>query len=94
MKDILLASNFDLQFSGGDFAIGESTRQHQQILLIVEKGELKEFPTNGVGTQSWLLDDTSGDYNAEVKKEFERDGMTVYKVKGSLPNIEIEAVYA
>jgi hypothetical protein len=94
MKDILLATNFDLLFASGDFAFGESTRQHQQILLIVEKGELKEFPTNGVGTHSWLNDDTAGDYNAEVKKEFERDGMKVLKVKGTLPLLEIEAVYA
>ena len=93
MKDILLATNFDLLFSGGDFVTGESTRQHQQILLIVEKGELKEFPTQGVGTQSWLLDDTAGDYNAEVKREFERDGMKVLKVKGDITNLEIEAVY-
>jgi hypothetical protein len=93
MKDILLAVNFDLAFADGDFVTGEATRQHQQILLIAEKGELKEFPTHGVGTQSWLLDEQPGDYNATVKQEFERDGMKVLKIKGNISNLEIEAVY-
>lgn len=94
MKDILLGINFDLSFSNGDFAIGESTRQHQNLLLLVEKGEIREFPTRGVGTQSWLLDESPGDYNAEVKREFEKDGMTVLKVRGGVENLQIEAVYA
>ena len=95
MLDILLDTSFDLQITGGDFVSGESARQHQQLLLLIEKGELREFPTRGVGAQSWLLDDIqAGDFNAAVKREFEADGMKVLRVSGSQPGkLTIEAFY-
>jgi hypothetical protein len=97
MLDILLDINFDLRIEGGDFKAGESARQHQQLLILTEKGELREFPTRGVGIQSWLLDDIQvGDLNSAVKREFEADGMTVVQVKkGTSPGrLQIEAYYA
>lgn len=93
MNDILLDRTFDLLLAGGDWKIGESTRQHQQLLLLTEKGEWKENPTQGVGSQSWLLDETSGEYRAEVKRQFERDGMTVLKLAGTMKNLKVEAIY-
>jgi hypothetical protein len=94
MKDILLDTAFDLAIASGDLVVGESTRQHQNLLLLVNKGELREFPTHGVGTAGWLLDENSGDYNGEVKREFERDGMTVLRITGDIDNLNVEAVYA
>lgn len=95
MIDILLDTDFDLKIAGGDFVVGESTRQHQQLLLLIEKGELREFPVRGVGAQSWLLDDIqAGDFAAAVKREFEADGMKVLLVKSSAAgNLQIEASY-
>ena len=78
--------------------MGESTRQHQQLLLLSQKGEIREFPTVGVGVQNWILDNSPGDLNGEIKREFEADGMEVQQVKArvnssGLSNLEIEAVY-
>lgn len=92
-KDILLDTTYDLKFADGDLVIGESTRQHQVLLIVIEKGELREFPTRGVGVQSWLLDDFNGDFNSAVKKEYEADGMKVLSVKGNISNLQVEAVY-
>ena len=91
--DILLNDSFDALITGGDFVSGESTRQHQKLLLLVERGEVREFPTRGVGLQSWLNDDTSGNLNAAIKREYEIDGMKVIGVKGSATNLQVEAVY-
>jgi len=95
--DILLNSNFDLLVEDGDFVLGESTRQHQVLIVYAEKGENREFPTRGVGVRSWLLDERPGDLNAAIKREFEADGMKVLGVK-SRPaldgaNIMTDAVY-
>ena len=93
VTDILLDANFDLRIENGDFVAGESTRQHQQLLILTDKGEWKENPTRGVGAQGWLLDDKDGDLNAVVKTEYERDGMRIVAVKGRGFNLQVEAVY-
>jgi hypothetical protein len=96
--DLLLDENFEILIEDGDFVPGESTRQHQTLLLYAEKGEIREFPTRGVGVRSWLLDERPGDLNAQIKREYEADGMTVLQVKSAARtldgvNLTIEAVY-
>lgn len=91
--DILLDSNFDILIENGDLVLGECTRQNQALLLYAEKGEIREFPTRGVGLRSWLLDDRNGDLNSQIKREFEADGMTVLQVKAKGDTITTEAVY-
>lgn len=92
--DILLDEFFDLSLKDGDLVIGESTRQHQSLLLLCEKGEIREFPTRGVGLQSWINDDIQfGDLRAAIKREFERDGMTVLGVRTTGTKIETDAIY-
>ena len=62
--------------------------------MLFEKGELREFPTRGVGLQSWLNDDVSfGNLNSAIKREFEKDGMKVLGVKNVNGEIQVEATY-
>ena len=93
--DLLLNDNFDLQIQNGDFVIGESTRQQQQLLLLTEKGENRQYPTMGVGLSNWINDDKSkGDVVLEIKRNFEADGMKVTAVKIENGCIVTEATYA
>lgn len=46
-RGILLDSSVDIMFSGRDFAIGDSTRQNQYLILAANKGEFKENPSSG-----------------------------------------------
>lgn len=92
-KDILLDENDDLLIVDGDFVIGESTIQHQKLLLHCNKGEFKESPTRCVGLLRFLeTHDTQG-LAREVDVEFTKDGMKVHKIKIEAPNLEIEANY-
>jgi hypothetical protein len=94
VNDFLLDTNFDLFWQDGDLATGDCDLQNQQLLLLIEKGELREFPMRGVGSQSWLLDDRQfGDYNGAVKREFEADGMTVRSLSGTGFDLKIDATY-
>ncbi len=93
-QDLLLDGNFDLQIVGGDLVIGESTRQHQQCILLLEKGENRQFPTLGVGINNWILDNfEQGNLVAEIKRNFEADGMTVLAVKFEKDCLVTEALY-
>ena len=96
--DILLDDGFDLKIEDGDIVFGEATKQNQQLLLLIEKGENRQFPTTGVGLNSYVLDDNPGAVNGEVKRQFERDGMKVSTIKltaqaGNLTQLEIDATY-
>jgi hypothetical protein len=93
-QDILLTENLDLMFAEGDFVIGESTAQHQKILILSEKGEFKAVPMRGVGTRRFLEDDTPDNLAREIRTEFTADGMEVTKIKIAADlTIQVDANY-
>ena len=47
MKDILLNSDFDLDFENGDLKIDNSKNQSIELLLLSAQGEWKEHPEAG-----------------------------------------------
>lgn len=93
MTDILLHTDFDLLIVAGDFVTGESTEQHQELLLLTAKGDWRESPTVGVGAKGFLKDDSGYSLLGEIKKEFERDGMNVSSVSMTADKINVKAVY-
>lgn len=94
MNDILLDINYDLQIENGDLVTGNSDEQHQQLLLVCNKGDFKENPTICVGVERWLKDedDVSG-LLGEIKSEFEKDGMKVNSVLLTDGKLDIDASY-
>ena len=90
--DILLDNDGDLMFADGDLVCGESTAQHQQLLLMINKGELKQHPLTGIGAESYLLDDDYLKLKHEIEAQFERDGMTIKQIQIN-DKIQINAEY-
>ncbi|MBN8834561.1 MAG: hypothetical protein ABS68_00295 [Niastella sp. SCN 39-18] len=94
MTDFLLNDEYDLLFIAGDFAAGNSDVQHQVLLLLTDKGDWKEAPTVGVGIDLWLKDNDGDGLLGEIKKEFERDGLTVKNIEiGTNGKLNIDASY-
>lgn len=94
MKDILLDEAFDLLIKDDDFVLGESTRQHQGLILMANKGEFKQHPFTGVGLRLYVEDDRLGALRTELAKQLELDGMTVQRVNVfSDGKLEIRASY-
>lgn len=76
--DLLLDADLDLSFRGGDLDVGESTEQHQQLLLLSEPGDWRENPAVGVGIQTMLLDDAGGvAMLAAITDQLEADGQVI-----------------
>ena len=77
-KDLKLTDDFDLDFSAsGDLKVFESTQQHKRCLVVANKGDYRQSPWVGVGVETFLNDDSFGDIQNEIQKQFELDGIQV-----------------
>ncbi|AKK74433.1 hypothetical protein OK18_19065 [Chryseobacterium gallinarum] len=93
-NDILLDDSFNIIIKNGDFAIGESTYQHQKILLLADKGQFKSAPTVGVGSRRYLESPNVDDLAREIRQQFVRDGMTIRALRVAEDlEINIDAIY-
>lgn len=90
--DILL-NDYVPMVKKGDLVIGESTRQHQLLLLVTEPGELRRFPTRGVGINNYLSDEDNGQLRLAIKKEYEADGMKVSQIRAIGSKVNVEGSY-
>ena len=93
MNDVLLDSNQEIDIKDGDFVTGESTLQHQDLLIMTNKGEWKENPTIAVGALGYLKDDDESGFMAEVKLQLEKDGMEVKSIAIENENLLVNANY-
>lgn len=93
--DIMLDEGYDLLITDGDLVIGESTRQHQGLLLLTEPGQIEQHPTAGVGITTWLLNDEADVTHLRhvITQQFGADGLKINKLDLRLPNIHIDANY-
>ncbi len=90
MQDLLLDENGDLAFP---LQRGESTKQHQELLLVIDKGGIKENPTATVGVMNYLESEDTAGLLQEIRKCFTADGMNVTKCGLKNGKIEIDASY-
>ncbi len=67
----------DLVMTNGDFVLTESTQQHQEDLLLCDKGDYKINPTTCVGAFSYLDDENIQGLARAAGIEFTKDGMQV-----------------
>jgi hypothetical protein len=94
MKDILIDNTtYEEKITNGDFVTGESTLQHQKLLLETAKGDWKESPVVGVGAAAYLKEEDESGLLTEIKSQFELDGMNVKKVAYNNEQITIDANY-
>ncbi len=93
MIDFIIDEKYNLQFLNGDLATGFSDNQHQQHILIANKGEYKAHPEVGVGIEDLLSDDNYTATLLEAKKQLEYDGMTIYNIIYNNENLNIDGQY-
>ena len=78
--DIGLDETEDIDIHANDFTMVESTRQHQQQLILNNKGDFKQNPTICVGAFDYLDDENYQELIRAVCIEFTKDGMNVASV--------------
>lgn len=92
MEDLILKDG-DLSIMDGDFGIGESTGQHQELLLVATKGEFKQYPDRGVGVIMYTEDCSPANLVAAIQDEFSRDGMEIKEIGFEDTKLKIDATY-
>jgi hypothetical protein len=81
MQDVLYHTDGDLLIEDGDFVVGYSDDQHRDDIMMVDKGDYKEFPDLGVGIYKYLEAESMSDLLREIKVQFTADGMVVDEIK-------------
>jgi hypothetical protein len=94
LTDVLIDNNMDLAIADGDFALGDATGQHMQMLIASHPGEWKQHPYAGVGIADYLKGENPGGLKAEIKRQLKADGMNVKSVKvAANGSVNIDASY-
>jgi hypothetical protein len=102
MKGILINENNDLDIQVKrdeknmivrGLVVGDSTLQNQKLLLMCNKGEIKEYPTLGVGITNYLESHDGNELAREIRKQFSADGMRINRINIDIPHLEIDAEY-
>lgn len=82
MEDILLTYDGDVDFTSGDLlpaGTDRATAQHKRDILISAPGDVKEFPTVGVGAVEYIQDEAPL-FLRDVRKQMQADGIVVTDV--------------
>lgn len=74
-------------------SIGDILPQNQAIILSMNKGELKENPSIGVGLSDMLLSEDVSAIRYEIRQQLELDGQTVKEIAIGTTGIMIDAQY-
>lgn len=95
--DLQISTKRDaLGMIGQGLVIGDTVFQNQSIILQAPKGELKEYPTIGVGILDMINDNEKTGWKREIALQLENDGMIVNDVDIDLINnkLTIDAEYS
>ena len=92
---ILLDENGDIMIRNGSMVIGNTVLQNQYLILVSQKGEIKERPTLGVGISDMLGDDDVLEWKKRIREEFAKDDLKVNKIDLNLQtgDITVDAKY-
>lgn len=79
--DILLDDDYDIVMEGGLIKTGPSDEQHVELLLLLEHGELREFPFIGFGIKRRLKQRADAQkFLRQMEVELDNDGYTDAKI--------------
>lgn len=70
----------DLKIENGHISIGETLPQNEYMILMLQKGELKEEPLLGVGISDMLNDNDILSWKRKIRDGLKADGMTVEQI--------------
>lgn len=94
-KKIGIQLTNDLQLVYGELSlvVGDTLQQNEYLLLTSQKGDIKEYPTLGVGIADMAGDDELEAWKKNIREEFAKDGLKVKKIEITSQKMELDADY-
>ena len=97
MKDIILESNTYIpEFQNGDFKVGDSDFQTEELLCILNKGNLLQFPRIGVGIKKYMESNANtAEISRAIRETFKQDNLNIETItyyKDGTININISKI--
>lgn len=93
MKGIVLDEDRDLLIENGEVAIGEIDSQNLEMLIIAEKGEIREAPLRGVGIRRYVDDEDPATLLQAIRNEVAEESMTLDTIEIKNGKLNIDAHY-
>lgn len=94
MKGIILDDDKDIQVSNGSVVVGDIANQNLEILLLSEKGEIREAPLRGVGIRRFVDDEDPAMLLQAIRNEVATEGMALDNIGITADGkLEIEVHY-
>jgi hypothetical protein len=85
MNDILFDDSWDLSVSNGDFAVGESTLQEVEDLIMSYPGWWKEYPLAGCAAPNYINSPGTGQQlSNSINQQLKLDGKTLSSFSASV----------
>ena len=75
MKGILLNEDRDLRVENGEVVVGDIGGQNLEMLIVSEKGEIREAPLRGVGIRRFIDDEDPATLLQAIRNEVAVEGM-------------------
>ena len=79
--------------ANGDFVIGDASVQNEKLLLLIAKGDLKQYPISTVGAIRYKDDEGPAALMQEIELRFTNVGMQVNKVTVENGIVKTKAYY-
>lgn len=76
-----------------DIEIGDTTQQNISLILQIQPGELKEYPTMGVGIDNMILDKDYLQYKHTIREQLGLDGIQIDALEITKQAVNINAKY-
>ena len=73
--------------------VGDTLYQNQYLILQAQKGEFKEYPTLGCGIDDMPNDEELSEWQATIREELAKDGMSVKAINITSTGMTLEAEY-
>ena len=93
MRGVILDEDRDLHIENGEVAIGEIDSQNLELLIMAEKGEIREAPLRGVGIRRYVDDEDPATLLQAIRNEVAEEGMVLDTIEIKNGRLNIEAHY-
>jgi hypothetical protein len=88
-QDYLIDKNYDLLIQGGDLVVGQSDQNHKAVILMANKGQIRQYVRIGVNINQEINGILNQNTKRLILESFKQDGYGIQGISFSGGGINI-----